>query len=68
MNLPNKLTMVRIALVPLVVIVYLCIGDNFWVMDETSGLAFRDVLVFIIFGDCIYNRYAGWDDCTKITI
>ena len=49
MNLPNKLTMVRIALVPLVVIVYLCIGDNFWVMDETSGLAFRDVLVFIIF-------------------
>lgn len=49
MNLPNKLTMVRIALVPLVVIVYLYIGDNFWVMDETSGLAFRDVLVFIIF-------------------
>lgn len=49
MNLPNKLTMVRIALVPLVVIAYLCIGDNFWVMDETSGLAFRDVLVFIIF-------------------
>lgn len=49
MNLPNKLTMVRIALVPLVVIVYLCIGDNFWVMDKTSGLAFRDVLVFIIF-------------------
>lgn len=49
MNLPNKLTMVRIALVPLVVIVYLCIGDNFLVMDETSGLAFRDVLVFIIF-------------------
>ena len=49
MNLPNKLTMVRIALVPLVVIVYLCIGDKFWVMDETSGLAFRDVLVFIIF-------------------
>ncbi|MEE1448421.1 CDP-diacylglycerol--glycerol-3-phosphate 3-phosphatidyltransferase [Faecalitalea cylindroides] len=49
MNLPNKLTMVRIALVPLVVIVYLCIDDNFWVMDETSGLAFRDVLVFIIF-------------------
>lgn len=49
MNLPNKLTMVRIALVPLVVIVYLCIGDIFWVMDETSGLAFRDVLVFIIF-------------------
>lgn len=41
--------MVRIALVPLVVIVYLCIGDNFLVMDETSGLAFRDVLVFIIF-------------------
>lgn len=49
MNLPNKLTMGRIALVPLVVIVYLCIGDNFLVMDETSGLAFRDVLVFIIF-------------------
>ena len=49
MNLPNKLTMVRIALVPFVVIVYLCIDDNFWVMDETSGLAFRDVLVFIIF-------------------
>lgn len=49
MNLPNKLTILRIALVPFVVIVYLCVSDTMLVLDQTSGLAFRDILVFLIF-------------------
>lgn len=49
MNLPNKLTMMRIALVPLVVVIYLCLGDELVVLDSKSGLALRDVLAFLVF-------------------
>lgn len=49
MNLPNKLTLLRIVLVPVVVIVYLCIGEKVAVIDAKSGLALRDVLAFVIF-------------------
>lgn len=49
MNLPNKLTMMRIALVPVVVLVYLCIDENVLVLSSTCGLALRDVLAFLIF-------------------
>lgn len=49
MNLPNKLTMLRIALVPFVVILYLCMPADLMIFDATSQLALRDVLVFLIF-------------------
>lgn len=49
MNLPNKLTLMRIVLVPVVVIVMLCIDPKLYVINETSGLALRDILAFIIF-------------------
>ena len=49
MNLPNKLTLLRIVLVPVVVIVYLCIGEKVVVIDATSGFALRDLLALIIF-------------------
>lgn len=49
MNLPNKLTMMRIALVPVVVIVYLFMDENFMILEETSKLALRDILAFLIF-------------------
>lgn len=49
MNLPNKLTMARIIMVPVVVIVYLCIPTTVGVVDAKSGLALRDILAFFIF-------------------
>lgn len=49
MNLPNKLTMARIIMVPIVVIVYLCMPTTIGVIDTTSGLALRDILTFLIF-------------------
>ena len=49
MNLPNKLTMARIIMVPIVVIVYLCIPTTIGVIDTKSGLAIRDILTFLIF-------------------
>lgn len=49
MNLPNKLTCMRIVLVPVVVLVYLCISPKVLVFHAASGLALRDVLAFIIF-------------------
>ncbi len=49
MNLPNKLTLLRIVLVPVVVLVYLCIGEDVLIMDAKSGFALRDLLAFLIF-------------------
>ena len=49
MNLPNKLTMARIIMVPIVVIVYVCIPTTIGVVDRRSGLALRDILTFLIF-------------------
>ncbi|MGN1276205.1 MAG: CDP-diacylglycerol--glycerol-3-phosphate 3-phosphatidyltransferase [Floccifex sp.] len=49
MNLPNKLTCLRILLVPVVVIIYLCISPDFCVFSQTTGLALRDVLAFLVF-------------------
>lgn len=49
MNLPNKLTVLRIILVPVVVLVYLCIPETVGIIYVQSGLAIRDVLAFILF-------------------
>lgn len=49
MNIPNRLTIIRILLVPVVVAVYLCMDPTLCVIDETSGLALRDVIAFVIF-------------------
>lgn len=49
MNIPNRLTIIRILLVPVVVAVYLCMDPILCVIDETSGLALRDVIAFVIF-------------------
>lgn len=49
MNLPNKLTLVRIAMVPLVIVIYLCIDPSIGLIDQTSTLALRDVLAFLVF-------------------
>lgn len=49
MNLPNKLTMLRIVMVPVVVLIYLLIPQDFCVVSQTNGLALRDILVFLVF-------------------
>lgn len=49
MNIPNRLTIIRILLVPVVVAVYLCMDPNLYVFDVKSGLALRDVIAFAIF-------------------
>lgn len=49
MNIPNRLTIIRILLVPVVVAVYLCMDPTIGVIDEASGLALRDVIAFVIF-------------------
>lgn len=49
MNIPNRLTIIRILLVPVVVAIYLCMDPTLCVIDETSGLALRDVIAFVIF-------------------
>ncbi|MBP3851911.1 MAG: CDP-diacylglycerol--glycerol-3-phosphate 3-phosphatidyltransferase [Erysipelotrichaceae bacterium] len=57
MNLPNKLTLARIMMVPLVVIVYLAIPETWAVIEPTSGLAIRDILAFIIFAAASFTDY-----------
>ena len=49
MNIPNRLTIIRILLVPVVVAVYLCMDPTIGVIDEASGLVLRDVIAFVIF-------------------
>ncbi|NJE41245.1 CDP-diacylglycerol--glycerol-3-phosphate 3-phosphatidyltransferase [Faecalicoccus pleomorphus] len=49
MNLPNKLTMLRIIMVPVVVLIYLLIPQDFCVVSQTNGLALRDILAFLVF-------------------
>lgn len=49
MNLPNKLTVLRILMVPIVVACYLYIPKDWLVLDETSGLSGRNLVVFVLF-------------------
>ena len=49
MNLPNKLTMIRMAMVPVVVLIYLLIPADAGILVNTNGLAVRDVLAFLVF-------------------
>lgn len=57
MNIPNRLTLIRIALVPFVVLIYLCLDENVCVIDSTSRLALRDVLAFGIFAIASITDY-----------
>lgn len=49
MNLPNKLTVMRILLVPVIVVIFLVMDPYKHIIDSTSGLSLRDILVFILF-------------------
>ncbi len=49
MNLPNKLTVLRMVMVPLIWIVYLCIPADWMVLSAKAGLSMRNVIVLILF-------------------
>lgn len=49
MNLPNKLTVARILMVPLAVILYLCVPAGWGMIDEATGLDGRSILMLIVF-------------------
>ena len=57
MNIPNRLTIIRILLVPVVVAVYLCMDPTIGVIDEASGLALRDVIAFVIFAVASFTDF-----------
>lgn len=49
MNLPNRLTVLRMVLVPFVWAFYLLIPDTWMVLDKASGLCGRDLIVLVLF-------------------
>ena len=49
MNLPNKLTILRILLVPVIVALYMLIPADAGVVDQASGLGTRNIVVLILF-------------------
>lgn len=49
LNLPNKLTVIRMVMVPVVVACYLCIPDTWRVLIPQSGLCARDIIVMVLF-------------------
>lgn len=49
MNLPNKLTVLRMILVPVVWVLYLCIPDTWMVVNEQTGLGGRNLIVLAVF-------------------
>ena len=57
MNLPNKLTILRICLVPFVVAIYLCMDPAYGVVDSVSGLSVRNILVLVIFAIASITDY-----------
>lgn len=57
MNLPNKLTILRILLVPVVVAVYLCVPGNVGIVNEATGLGMRNILVLILFAIASITDY-----------
>lgn len=49
MNLPNKLTVLRMILVPVVWVLYLCIPADWMVVNEQTGLCGRNLVVLAVF-------------------
>lgn len=49
MNLPNKLTLARILMVPAAAIIYLAVPSDWCMIVPSIGLGGRDLIVFVIF-------------------
>lgn len=49
MNLPNKLTVMRMIMVPILWAVYLCIPADMGIVSQEAGLGLRNILVLILF-------------------
>ena len=57
MDLPNKLTLVRILLVPAAAIIYLAVPASWAPVVPSIGLAGRDLIVFAIFAVASFTDY-----------
>jgi CDP-diacylglycerol--glycerol-3-phosphate 3-phosphatidyltransferase len=57
MNLPNKLTLMRIILVPIVAACYLCIPANLCIFDSLTGFGLRNLIVLILFAIASFTDY-----------
>lgn len=57
MNLPNKLTLVRILLVPAAAIIYLAVPSSWAPVVPSIGLGGRDLIVFAIFAVASFTDY-----------
>ncbi|WP_297566358.1 CDP-diacylglycerol--glycerol-3-phosphate 3-phosphatidyltransferase [uncultured Faecalibaculum sp.] len=57
MNLPNKLTLVRILLVPAAAIIYLAVPASWAPVVPSIGLGGRDLIVFAIFAVASFTDY-----------
>lgn len=49
MNLPNRLTVLRMILVPVVWACYLCIPADWMVLNAETGLSMRNIIVVLLF-------------------
>lgn len=49
MNLPNKLTVLRMVMVPILWAVYLCIPADAGIVSQEANLGLRNILVLILF-------------------
>lgn len=49
MNLPNKLTVLRMLMVPVVWACWMCIPADWMVLDAATGLCGRDLVVLVLF-------------------
>ena len=57
MNLPNKLTMMRIILVPIVAAIYLLVPGDFGIMIPSWHFGMRNLLVLILFAVASITDY-----------
>lgn len=49
LNVPNKLTVIRMLMVPLLWVIYLCIPGDAMLMSKEAGFGIRNLLALIIF-------------------
>ncbi|WP_242745211.1 hypothetical protein [Allobaculum sp. Allo2] len=48
LNLPNKLTVLRMVMVPVLWIVYLCIPADWLLMSKEAGFGLRNLLALLL--------------------
>ncbi len=62
LNLPNKLTVLRMVMVPVLWIVYLCIPADWLLMSKEAGFGLRNLLALLLFCGRLDYRSARWQN------